>query len=188
MFLLTPRWSVKHLSVKISPCFCVGSGRSNVIEKLEALELEHAERMEVEERPAGVRQGRSESRRFQREVMNTKPQSSLWQTLWGLYSRLCYHAVSSPERDHSVIICCPDYDFLNMEQILWSQWGAETVLLCFYVQQKKGTHTGLEQHEWIHDDRIFTFRWTSPLKQTWWFLKKTFSSFLALARMIFRLN
>uniref|UniRef100_A0A8C2HR35 Myosin phosphatase Rho interacting protein n=1 Tax=Cyprinus carpio TaxID=7962 RepID=A0A8C2HR35_CYPCA len=56
-----------HLSVKISPCFCVGSGRSNVIEKLEALELEHAERMEVEERHAGVRQGRSESRRFQRE-------------------------------------------------------------------------------------------------------------------------
>uniref|UniRef100_A0A9J8DF59 Myosin phosphatase Rho interacting protein n=1 Tax=Cyprinus carpio carpio TaxID=630221 RepID=A0A9J8DF59_CYPCA len=58
---------LKHLSVKISPCFCVGSGRSNVIEKLEALELEHAERMEVEERHAGVRQGRSESRRFQRE-------------------------------------------------------------------------------------------------------------------------
>ncbi|XP_073683951.1 myosin phosphatase Rho-interacting protein-like isoform X2 [Garra rufa] len=43
------------------------SGRSNVIEKLEALELEHAERMEVEERSAGVRQGRSEMRRFQRE-------------------------------------------------------------------------------------------------------------------------
>uniref|UniRef100_A0A8C1NDT7 Myosin phosphatase Rho interacting protein n=1 Tax=Cyprinus carpio TaxID=7962 RepID=A0A8C1NDT7_CYPCA len=46
------------------------SGRSNVIEKLEALELEHAERMEVEERHAGVRQGRSESRRFQREKMD----------------------------------------------------------------------------------------------------------------------
>uniref|UniRef100_A0A9J7YXF7 Myosin phosphatase Rho interacting protein n=1 Tax=Cyprinus carpio carpio TaxID=630221 RepID=A0A9J7YXF7_CYPCA len=46
------------------------SGRSNVIEKLEALELEHAERMEVEERCSGVRQGRSEMRRFQREKMD----------------------------------------------------------------------------------------------------------------------
>uniref|UniRef100_A0A8C2JWV2 Myosin phosphatase Rho interacting protein n=1 Tax=Cyprinus carpio TaxID=7962 RepID=A0A8C2JWV2_CYPCA len=55
------------VSVKISFCFCVLSGRSNVIEKLEALELEHAERMEVEERCSGVRQGRSEMRRFQRE-------------------------------------------------------------------------------------------------------------------------
>uniref|UniRef100_A0A8C1VTB2 Myosin phosphatase Rho interacting protein n=1 Tax=Cyprinus carpio TaxID=7962 RepID=A0A8C1VTB2_CYPCA len=70
-----------HLSVKISPCFCVGSGRSNVIEKLEALELEHAERMEVEERHAGVRQGRSESRRFQREVMNTVPVFTFTDTL-----------------------------------------------------------------------------------------------------------
>lgn len=52
--------------------FCIRSGRSNVIEKLEALELEHAERMEVEETSrSGVRQGRSEMRRFQREVMNT---------------------------------------------------------------------------------------------------------------------
>lgn len=59
--------------VKISFCFCTLSGRSNVIEKLEALELEHAERMEVEERSAGVRQGRSEMRRFQREVMYTYP-------------------------------------------------------------------------------------------------------------------
>uniref|UniRef100_A0A8C1VQW1 Myosin phosphatase Rho interacting protein n=1 Tax=Cyprinus carpio TaxID=7962 RepID=A0A8C1VQW1_CYPCA len=72
---------LKHLSVKISPCFCVGSGRSNVIEKLEALELEHAERMEVEERHAGVRQGRSESRRFQREVMNTVPVFTFTDTL-----------------------------------------------------------------------------------------------------------
>uniref|UniRef100_A0A8C1AN44 Myosin phosphatase Rho interacting protein n=1 Tax=Cyprinus carpio carpio TaxID=630221 RepID=A0A8C1AN44_CYPCA len=55
------------VSVKISFCFYVLSGRSNVIEKLEALELEHAERMEVEERCSGVRQGRSEMRRFQRE-------------------------------------------------------------------------------------------------------------------------
>uniref|UniRef100_A0A8C1RZZ6 Myosin phosphatase Rho interacting protein n=1 Tax=Cyprinus carpio TaxID=7962 RepID=A0A8C1RZZ6_CYPCA len=61
------------VSVKISFCFCVLSGRSNVIEKLEALELEHAERMEVEERCSGVRQGRSEMRRFQREVMYTYP-------------------------------------------------------------------------------------------------------------------
>uniref|UniRef100_A0A8C1S252 Myosin phosphatase Rho interacting protein n=1 Tax=Cyprinus carpio TaxID=7962 RepID=A0A8C1S252_CYPCA len=57
------------VSVKISFCFCVLSGRSNVIEKLEALELEHAERMEVEERCSGVRQGRSEMRRFQRELI-----------------------------------------------------------------------------------------------------------------------
>ncbi|KAA0725384.1 Myosin phosphatase [Triplophysa tibetana] len=51
------------------------SGRSNVIEKLEALELEHAERMEVEETSrSGVRQGRSEMRRFQREEQ--KPDSA----------------------------------------------------------------------------------------------------------------
>ncbi|XP_056626576.1 myosin phosphatase Rho-interacting protein isoform X2 [Triplophysa dalaica] len=50
------------------------SGRSNVIEKLEALELEHAERMEVEETSrSGVRQGRSEMRRFQREVSSLIP-------------------------------------------------------------------------------------------------------------------
>ncbi|XP_029933128.1 myosin phosphatase Rho-interacting protein isoform X3 [Myripristis murdjan] len=42
--------------------------RSGVIEKLEALELENAERMEVEEAGrSGARQGRSEHRRFHRE-------------------------------------------------------------------------------------------------------------------------
>ncbi|XP_072568401.1 myosin phosphatase Rho-interacting protein isoform X4 [Paramormyrops kingsleyae] len=42
--------------------------RSNVIEKLEALELENAEKMEVEEGVRGSsRQGRSQTRRFQRE-------------------------------------------------------------------------------------------------------------------------
>ncbi|XP_034563092.1 myosin phosphatase Rho-interacting protein isoform X2 [Notolabrus celidotus] len=42
--------------------------RSGVIEKLEALELENQEKMEVEESgSSGVRQGRSEQRRFQRE-------------------------------------------------------------------------------------------------------------------------
>ncbi|XP_059387676.1 myosin phosphatase Rho-interacting protein isoform X1 [Carassius carassius] len=53
------------------------SGRSNVIEKLEALELEHAERMEVEERCSGVRQGRSEIRRFQREEQKMDPAQGL---------------------------------------------------------------------------------------------------------------
>ncbi|KAF4106944.1 myosin phosphatase Rho-interacting protein [Onychostoma macrolepis] len=53
------------------------SGRSNVIEKLEALELEHAERMEVEERCSGVRQGRSEMRRFQREEQKMDPAQGL---------------------------------------------------------------------------------------------------------------
>ncbi|KAL4648163.1 interaptin-like isoform X1 [Arapaima gigas] len=44
------------------------TNRSNVIEKLEALELENTERMEVEEAGHGsLRQGRSEMRRFQRE-------------------------------------------------------------------------------------------------------------------------
>uniref|UniRef100_A0A8C7RDJ8 Myosin phosphatase Rho interacting protein n=1 Tax=Oncorhynchus mykiss TaxID=8022 RepID=A0A8C7RDJ8_ONCMY len=43
--------------------------RSGVIEKLEALELENAERMEVEEAGrTGARQGRSEHRRFHKEV------------------------------------------------------------------------------------------------------------------------
>lgn len=47
------------------------SGRSNVIEKLEALELENAERMEVEETVRGeARQGRSEMRRFNRQVQD----------------------------------------------------------------------------------------------------------------------
>ncbi|MBN3314967.1 MPRIP protein, partial [Atractosteus spatula] len=43
--------------------------RSTVIEKLEALELDNAERMEVEEESgrSAARQGRSETRRFQRE-------------------------------------------------------------------------------------------------------------------------
>ncbi|XP_051968236.1 myosin phosphatase Rho-interacting protein-like isoform X1 [Xyrauchen texanus] len=50
------------------------SGRSNVIEKLEALELEHSERMEVDEMSrSGVRQGRSEMRRFQREELKLDP-------------------------------------------------------------------------------------------------------------------
>uniref|UniRef100_A0A3Q3KCY2 PH domain-containing protein n=1 Tax=Monopterus albus TaxID=43700 RepID=A0A3Q3KCY2_MONAL len=44
--------------------------RSGVIEKLEALELENPEKMEVEESGrSGARQGRSEHRRFHREVM-----------------------------------------------------------------------------------------------------------------------
>lgn len=43
--------------------------RSGVIEKLEALELENPEKMEVEESGrSGARQGRSEHRRFHREV------------------------------------------------------------------------------------------------------------------------
>ncbi|XP_064179093.1 myosin phosphatase Rho-interacting protein isoform X6 [Anguilla rostrata] len=50
------------------------SSRSNVIEKLEALELENAERMEVEEAGrSGARQGRSETRRFQREEQRHDP-------------------------------------------------------------------------------------------------------------------
>uniref|UniRef100_A0A8C9V8N3 Myosin phosphatase Rho interacting protein n=1 Tax=Scleropages formosus TaxID=113540 RepID=A0A8C9V8N3_SCLFO len=52
-----------------STYFFLTKNRSNVIEKLEALELENAERMEVEEASCGsLRQGRSETRRFQREV------------------------------------------------------------------------------------------------------------------------
>lgn len=47
---------------------CVYS-RSGVIEKMEALELENQEKMEVEEAGrSGARQGRSEHRRFHREV------------------------------------------------------------------------------------------------------------------------
>lgn len=47
---------------------CVYS-RSGVIEKMEALELENQEKMEVEESGrSGTRQGRSEHRRFHREV------------------------------------------------------------------------------------------------------------------------
>ncbi|XP_039509620.1 myosin phosphatase Rho-interacting protein isoform X4 [Pimephales promelas] len=52
------------------------SGRSNVIEKLEALELENAERMD-EEASAGGRQGRSETRRFTREEQKTDPELGL---------------------------------------------------------------------------------------------------------------
>lgn len=48
----------------VCPC-----SRSGVIEKLEALELENPEKMEVEESGrSGGRQGRSEHRRFHREV------------------------------------------------------------------------------------------------------------------------
>ncbi|XP_056326101.1 myosin phosphatase Rho-interacting protein isoform X1 [Danio aesculapii] len=48
------------------------SGRSNVIEKLEALELEQQERMEVQESSgAEIRQGRSQNRRFQRQEQKT---------------------------------------------------------------------------------------------------------------------
>lgn len=47
---------------------CVYS-RSGVIEKMEALELENQEKMEVEESGrSGARQGRSEHRRFHKEV------------------------------------------------------------------------------------------------------------------------
>ncbi|XP_067286211.1 myosin phosphatase Rho-interacting protein isoform X1 [Pseudorasbora parva] len=54
------------------------SGRSNVIEKMEALELENAERMEVEESSrGGVRQGRSEMRRFPREEQKMDPAQGL---------------------------------------------------------------------------------------------------------------
>ena len=51
-------------------CVCgLICSRSGVIEKLEALELENPEKMEVEESGrTGARQGRSEHRRFQREV------------------------------------------------------------------------------------------------------------------------
>ncbi|XP_012670086.1 myosin phosphatase Rho-interacting protein isoform X4 [Clupea harengus] len=50
------------------------SGRSNVIEKLEALELENTERMEVEETGrSAARQGRSEIRRFHREDQKSQP-------------------------------------------------------------------------------------------------------------------
>uniref|UniRef100_A0A8C5EUZ8 Myosin phosphatase Rho-interacting protein-like n=1 Tax=Gouania willdenowi TaxID=441366 RepID=A0A8C5EUZ8_GOUWI len=50
-------------------CPCVFYSRSGVIEKLEALELENQEKMEVEESGRETaRQGRSEHRRFHREV------------------------------------------------------------------------------------------------------------------------
>ncbi|XP_066519371.1 myosin phosphatase Rho-interacting protein isoform X3 [Hoplias malabaricus] len=54
------------------------SGRSNVIEKLEALELENAERMEVEETGCSeTRQGRSETRRFHRQEPKADPAQGL---------------------------------------------------------------------------------------------------------------
>uniref|UniRef100_A0A8B9JQD3 Myosin phosphatase Rho interacting protein n=1 Tax=Astyanax mexicanus TaxID=7994 RepID=A0A8B9JQD3_ASTMX len=62
----------------VLPLFLSHSGRSNVIEKLEALELENAERMEVEETSRGeTRQGRSETRRFQRQVEDLRRVLSL---------------------------------------------------------------------------------------------------------------
>uniref|UniRef100_A0A671V9T6 Myosin phosphatase Rho interacting protein n=1 Tax=Sparus aurata TaxID=8175 RepID=A0A671V9T6_SPAAU len=55
--------------VCVCVCVCVICSRSGVIEKLEALELENPEKMEVEESGrSGARQGRSEHRRFHREV------------------------------------------------------------------------------------------------------------------------
>ncbi|TSK14594.1 Myosin phosphatase Rho-interacting protein [Bagarius yarrelli] len=54
------------------------SGRSNVIEKLEALELENSERMEIEEVVRGeARQGRSEMRRFNRQDQKLETGQSL---------------------------------------------------------------------------------------------------------------
>ncbi|XP_030631432.1 protein outspread isoform X1 [Chanos chanos] len=54
------------------------SGRSNVIEKLEALELENAEKMEVEETASSrARQGRSEMRRSNREEQKNDPTRGL---------------------------------------------------------------------------------------------------------------
>uniref|UniRef100_A0A668AQH6 Myosin phosphatase Rho interacting protein n=1 Tax=Myripristis murdjan TaxID=586833 RepID=A0A668AQH6_9TELE len=59
--------SQSQLPAPFSPS--IHPSRSGVIEKLEALELENAERMEVEEAGrSGARQGRSEHRRFHREV------------------------------------------------------------------------------------------------------------------------
>ncbi|KAJ8246369.1 hypothetical protein GJAV_G00266960 [Gymnothorax javanicus] len=56
------------------PIFSPERSRSNVIEKLEALELENAERMEVEEvGGTGARQGRCATRRFQREEQKNDP-------------------------------------------------------------------------------------------------------------------
>ncbi|KAL6475240.1 hypothetical protein MHYP_G00162800 [Metynnis hypsauchen] len=54
------------------------SGRSNVIEKLEALELENSERMEVEEMGRSeTRQGRSEMRRFHRQEQKLDPAQNM---------------------------------------------------------------------------------------------------------------
>uniref|UniRef100_A0A8C9U0I5 Myosin phosphatase Rho interacting protein n=1 Tax=Scleropages formosus TaxID=113540 RepID=A0A8C9U0I5_SCLFO len=67
--------------------FFLSCSRSNVIEKLEALELENAERMEVEEASCGsLRQGRSETRRFQREVwphpLSLASSTQKWKKYW----------------------------------------------------------------------------------------------------------
>lgn len=63
--------SFTHTNISTFCSFSVVSSRSNVIEKLEALELENAERMEVEEAVCSkARQGRSETRRFNRQVQN----------------------------------------------------------------------------------------------------------------------
>ena len=57
------------MCVCVCVCVCWICSRSGVIEKLEALELENPEKMEVEESGrSGARQGRSEHRRFHREV------------------------------------------------------------------------------------------------------------------------
>ncbi|XP_041939463.1 protein outspread isoform X1 [Alosa sapidissima] len=54
------------------------SGRSNVIEKLEALELENTERMEVDESDrSAAREGRSEIRRFHREEQKNYQHTAL---------------------------------------------------------------------------------------------------------------
>uniref|UniRef100_A0A8C6V731 Myosin phosphatase Rho interacting protein n=1 Tax=Neogobius melanostomus TaxID=47308 RepID=A0A8C6V731_9GOBI len=67
---LTTAVSLKHKDIECDGCVW-GCSRSGVIEKLEALELENQEKMEVEEPASGrreERQGRSEHRRFHREV------------------------------------------------------------------------------------------------------------------------
>uniref|UniRef100_A0A8B9JQ45 Myosin phosphatase Rho interacting protein n=1 Tax=Astyanax mexicanus TaxID=7994 RepID=A0A8B9JQ45_ASTMX len=70
--------SLRKKMAGVLPLFLSHSGRSNVIEKLEALELENAERMEVEETSRGeTRQGRSETRRFQRQVEDLRRVLSL---------------------------------------------------------------------------------------------------------------
>ncbi|KAI5103028.1 myosin phosphatase Rho-interacting protein isoform X1, partial [Silurus meridionalis] len=65
--LVHVQW-IPHDFTNVLPVVCVLSGRSNVIEKLKALDLENAERMEVEETARSeARQGRSEMRRFNRQ-------------------------------------------------------------------------------------------------------------------------
>uniref|UniRef100_A0A673YZX7 Myosin phosphatase Rho interacting protein n=1 Tax=Salmo trutta TaxID=8032 RepID=A0A673YZX7_SALTR len=78
--------------------------RSGVIEKLEALELENAERMEVEEAGrTGARQGRSEHRRFHREVQ-------LQHCVYVWY-RDC-----TPFKTHSVELDLREPDLLNFKK------------------------------------------------------------------------